>query len=202
MGQIKVSRCPIEGLYIIEPTLHRDARGYFMETYNQKDMQESGLYMNFVQDNQSMSEKGVLRGMHYQKNHPQGKLIRIIRGSVYDVAVDIRRESKTFAQWYGVELTEENKKEFYIPEGFAHGFLVLSDMAEICYKVTDFHYPDDECGLLWDDPEIGIQWPQLAESCSETENGIKKYRMRDGTELKLSDRDQKWLTLKDIINNN
>ena len=133
MGQIKVSRCPIEGLYIIEPTLHRDARGYFMETYNQKDMQESGLYMNFVQDNQSMSEKGVLRGMHYQKNHPQGKLIRVIRGSVYDVAVDIRRESKTFAQWYGVELTEENKKEFYIPEGFAHGFLVLSDMAEICY---------------------------------------------------------------------
>ena len=161
MGQIKVTKAPIEGLYVIEPSVHGDARGYFMETYNQKDMHEAGLDMVFVQDNQSMSTKGVLRGLHFQKQYPQGKLVRVIKGSVYDVAVDLREGSPTYGQYYGVELTEENKKQFYISEGFAHGFLVLSDVAEFCYKVTDFWHPGDESGLAWNDPEINIQWPQL-----------------------------------------
>ena len=137
MGQIKVTKAPIEGLYVIEPTVHGDSRGYFVETYNQKDMHEAGLDMVFVQDNQSMSTKGVLRGLHFQKQHPQGKLVRVIRGRVFDVAVDLRSDSGTYGKWYGVELTEENKKQFYISEGFAHGFLVLSDVAEFCYKCTD-----------------------------------------------------------------
>ena len=143
MGQIKVTKCPIEGLYIIEPAVHGDNRGYFMETYNQKDMEEAGLTMNFVQDNQSCSTKGVLRGLHYQKQFPQGKLVRVIRGKVFDVAVDLRTHSETYGKWYGVELSEENKKQFYIPEGFAHGFLVLSDVADFCYKCTDFYHPGD-----------------------------------------------------------
>jgi len=161
MGQIKVTKCPIEGLYIIEPTVHGDNRGYFMETYNQRDMQENGLNMVFVQDNQSMSVKGVLRGLHFQKEYPQGKLVRVIKGSVFDVAVDLRAGSETYGKWFGVELTEENKKQFYISEGFAHGFLVLSDTAEFCYKVTDFYHPGDEGGLAWNDPAIGIEWPRL-----------------------------------------
>ena len=161
MGQIKVTKAPIEGLYIIEPAVHGDSRGYFMETYNQKDMEENGLNMVFVQDNQSMSTKGVLRGLHFQKEFPQGKLVRVIKGAVYDVAVDLRSGSETYGKWYGVELTEENKKQFYISEGFAHGFLVLSDTAEFCYKVTDFYHPGDEGGLAWNDPEIGIEWPKV-----------------------------------------
>ena len=159
MGQIKVTRLDIEGLCIIEPTLHGDSRGYFMETYNQQDMAANGLDMVFVQDNQSMSRKGVLRGLHFQKQFPQGKLVRVIRGSVFDVAVDLRRNSPTFGKWHGVELTAENKKQFYIPPGFAHGFLVLSDEAEFCYKTTDFYHPDDEGGLMWNDPEVGVEWP-------------------------------------------
>ena len=161
MGQIKVTKCPIEGLYVIEPTVHGDKRGYFMETYNLNDMKEAGLDMNFVQDNQSSSVKGVLRGLHFQKQYPQGKLVRAIRGTVFDVAVDLRSESSTYGQWYGIELSEENHKMFYISEGFAHGFLVLSDLAEFCYKVTDFWHPGDEGGLAWNDPAIGIQWPHL-----------------------------------------
>lgn len=159
MGQIKVTRLDIEGLCIIEPTVHGDHRGYFMETYNQQDMQAEGLDMVFVQDNQSMSRKGVLRGLHFQKQFPQGKLVRVIRGSVFDVAVDLRRNSATFGKWYGVELTAENKKQFYLPPGFAHGFVVLSDEAEFCYKTTDFYHPDDEGGLMWNDPDINVQWP-------------------------------------------
>ena len=139
MGQIKVAKAPIDGLFVIEPTVHGDRRGYFMETYNLSDMQEAGLDMVFVQDNQSMSKKGVLRGLHFQKQYPQGKLVRVIKGSVFDVAVDLRRNSKTYGKWYGAVLSEENKKQFYISEGFAHGFLVLSDEAEFCYKVTDFY---------------------------------------------------------------
>lgn len=127
MGQIKVTKAPIDGLYIIEPAVHGDSRGYFMETYNKRDMEEAGLNLNFVQDNQSMSTKGVLRGLHYQINYPQGKLVRVIKGKVFDVAVDLRKGSKTYGKWFGVELSEENKKQFYISEGFAHGFLVLSD---------------------------------------------------------------------------
>lgn len=198
MGQIKVSKCPIAGLYIIEPAVHGDSRGYFMETYNQNDMHEAGLDMVFVQDNQSMSTKGVLRGLHFQKQYPQGKLVRVIKGRVFDVAVDLRSDSETYGKWYGVELTEENKKQFYIPEGFAHGFLVLSETAEFCYKVTDFYRPGDEGGLAWNDPEIGIDWPELTGTYNGTASA-KGYAMTDGTPLNLNERDQKWLGLKDTL---
>lgn len=198
MGQIKVTKCPIDGLYIIEPTVHGDDRGYFMETYNQKDFQEAGLNMVFVQDNQSMSTKGVLRGLHFQKQYPQGKLVRVIKGYVFDVAVDLRSNSETYSKWFGVELTAENKKQFYIPEGFAHGFLVLSDVAEFCYKCTDFYHPNDEGGLAWNDPEIGIEWPQLIGEYNGTPSAMG-YQLIDGTALNLSDKDQKWLSLKDTF---
>ena len=196
MGQIKVTKATIEGLYIIEPTVHGDARGYFVETYNQRDMHEAGLDMVFVQDNQSMSVKGVLRGLHFQKEFPQGKLVRVIKGRVFDVAVDLRSGSKTFGQWFGVELSEENKKQFYISEGFAHGFLVLSETAEFCYKVTDFYHPGDEGGLAWNDPEIGIEWPEVQGAYPGSADA-SGYAMEDGTKLNLSDKDQKWATLKD-----
>lgn len=170
MGKINVTTCPIEGLYVIEPSVYGDERGYFMETYNQKDMEDFGLNMKFVQDNQSMSVKGVLRGLHYQKEHPQGKLVRVIKGTVFDVAVDLRKESKTFGKWYGLELSAENKKQFYISEGFAHGFLVLSDTAEFCYKCTDFYHPGDEGGVAWNDPEIGIEWPGVTQYDKDIRN--------------------------------
>ena len=195
MGQITVTKCPIEGLYIIEPKVHGDSRGYFMETYNQKDMQEAGLDMVFVQDNQSMSVKGVLRGLHYQIHYPQGKLVRVIKGRVFDVAVDLRPGSETYGKWYGVELTEENKKQFYISEGFAHGFLVLSDTAEFCYKVTDFYHPNDEGGLAWNDPAIGIAWPELVGTYQGSARA-EGYTLADGTPLNLSEKDQKWDGLK------
>ena len=179
MGQIKVAKLPIEGLYLIEPAVHGDERGYFMETYNQNDFTEEGLDYTFVQDNQSMSVKGVLRGLHFQKEYPQSKLVRVIKGKVFDVAVDIRKGSKTYGQWYGVELSDENKKQFLISEGFAHGFVVLSDTAEFCYKVTDFYHPGDEGGIAWDDPDIGIDWP-----------------LKDN--LILSDKDKKWPGLKSL----
>lgn len=191
MGQIKITPCHIEGLYIIEPAVHGDDRGYFMETYNQRDMAETGLNMEFVQDNQSMSTKGVLRGLHYQKKHPQGKLVRVIRGRVFDVAVDLRRGSETYGQWFGVELSEENKKQFYIPEGFAHGFLVLSDTAEFCYKCTDFYYPGDEGGLAWNDPKIGIEWPEVVGEYTGSASA-EGYTLTDGTILLLSQKDQRW----------
>ena len=161
MGQITVEKNVggIEGLCFIQPALHGDSRGYFTETYNKKDMAEAGIFDEFVQDNQSKSARGVLRGLHFQKKYPQGKLVRVIRGEVFDVAVDLRKGSPTFSKWYGIILSEENKKQFYIPRGFAHGFLVLTDTAEFCYKVTDFWHPDDEGGLLWNDPDIGIEWP-------------------------------------------
>ena len=200
MGQIKVTKCPIEGLCVIEPAVHGDARGYFMETYNQKDMEAEGLNMVFVQDNQSSSTKGVLRGLHFQKQYPQGKLVRVVKGSVFDVAVDLRANSETYGKWFGVELTEENKKQFYIPEGFAHGFVVLSDVAEFCYKCTDFYHPGDEGGLAWNDPEIGIDWASLG--IKGEYNGTASaegYTMADGTPLNLSDKDQKWLGLKDTF---
>ncbi len=195
MGQINVIKAPIEGLYEIQPMVHGDNRGYFMETYNLRDMQEAGLNMAFVQDNQSMSVKGVLRGLHFQKEHPQGKLVRVIRGTVFDVAVDLRAGSKTFGQWHGVILSEENKKQFYISEGFAHGFLVLSETAEFCYKCTDFYHPGDEGGLAWNDPEIGIVWPQVSGAYGGSANA-DGYCLADGTKLTLSDKDQKWDRLK------
>jgi len=198
MGQIKVTKCPIEGLYVIEPTVHGDTRGYFMETYSQRDMAEAGLNMVFVQDNQSMSVKGVLRGLHFQKQYPQGKLVRVIQGRVFDVAVDLRAGSETFGKWYGVELTAENKKQFYISEGFAHGFLVLSDTAEFCYKCTDFYHPGDEGGLAWNDPAIGIEWPELTGAYPGSASG-EGYTLSDGTPLNLSEKDQKWLVLNETF---
>jgi len=198
MGRIKVTKCPIEGLYIIEPAVLGDARGYFMDTYNQNDLRENGLNMIFVQDNQSMSVKGVLRGLHYQKQYPQGKLVRAIKGSVFDVAVDLRAESITYGQWYGVELTDENKKQFYVSEGFAHGFLVLSETAEFCYKVTDFYHPGDEGGLAWNDQEIGIEWPQLVGNYNGNASA-EGYALQDGSNLNLSEKDQKWGGLSDTF---
>ena len=181
MAQIKVTKCDIEGLYEIEPTVHGDARGYFVETYNKRDFEEFGLNMDFVQDNQSMSTKGVLRGLHFQKEFPQGKLVRVISGEVYDVAVDLRADSPTYGKYHGVILSAEKKNMFYISEGFAHGFLVLSDTAEFCYKVTDFYHPGDEGGLIYNDPDIGIDWPEV------------------GVPLNLSEKDTKWLGLKDTF---
>ena len=180
MGKIKVTSCGMEGLYVIEPTVFYDERGYFVETYNQKDFEEAGLTMVFVQDNQSMSVKGVLRGLHYQKQYPQGKLVRVVKGTVFDVAVDLRAGSATYGKWYGVELSAENKRQFYSPEGFAHGFLVLSEEAEFAYKCTDFYHPGDEGGLIWNDPAIGVKWP-----------------IEDGQQLIISEKDQKWGRLKE-----
>lgn len=182
MGKIKVTPCDIKGLYVIEPTVFPDSRGYFMETYNQNDFKEAGLNMVFVQDNQSMSVKGVLRGLHFQKQYPQGKLVRAVRGTVFDVAVDLRADSETYGKWFGVVLSAENKKQFYISEGFAHGFLVLSDEAEFAYKCTDFYHPGDEGGILWSDPEIGIDWP-----------------IEEGMELTISEKDQKWSGIRDTF---
>ena len=182
MGKIKVTTCDIKGLCVIEPTVFKDERGYFMETYNQNDFKEAGLDMVFVQDNQSMSVRGVLRGLHYQKQFPQGKLVRVVRGEVFGVAVDLRADSETYGKWFGVTLSAENKKQFYIPEGFAHGFLVLSDEAEFVYKCTDFYHPGDEGGMAWNDPDIGIDWP-----------------LQEGVELIISEKDQKWGGFKDTF---
>lgn len=161
MGKIKVTKdCNgIKGLMVIEPTVFGDDRGYFMETYNYNDFAEAGIDCHFVQDNQSASKKGVLRGLHFQIHYSQDKLVRAIVGEVFDVAVDLRDGSETFGKWYGVRLSAENKKQFFVPKGFAHGFIVLSDYAEFCYKVTDFYHPNDEGGLMWNDPDIGVEWP-------------------------------------------
>ena len=193
MGQIKVTKCQIDGLYVIEPTIHPDSRGYFMETYNQNDMKENGIEAVFVQDNQSMSVKGVLRGLHFQKEYPQGKLVRVISGEVFDVAVDIRQGSETYGKWFGVILSAENKKQFFISPGFAHGFLVLSDKAEFCYKCTDFYHPGDEGGIAWNDPQIGIKWPEITGTYKGSANA-DGYCLGN-TSLIISDKDQKWPNL-------
>ena len=190
MGQITVEKNVggIAGLCVITPTVHGDQRGYFMETYSQRDMAEAGLNILFVQDNQSMSTKGVLRGLHYQINYPQTKLVRVIRGAVFDVAVDLRPGSETYGKWYAIELTAENKKQFLIPKGFAHGFLVLSDEAEFCYKCDDFYHPNDEGGIAWNDPTIGVRWPGV-EGAYQGTASAEGYVL-DGTPLKLSQKDQ------------
>ena len=160
MGKFKFEKCQdIDGLYLIEPTVFGDSRGYFMETYNYEEFKEAGLDMEFVQDNQSSSTKGVLRGLQYQKYLSLGKLVSLLSGEVYDVAVDIRKGSKTYGKWFGVTLSAEKKNMFYIPEGFAHGFYVLSDTAEFAYKCTDFYDPSSEAGIMWNDPTIGVKWP-------------------------------------------
>lgn len=199
MGQITVEKNidGIEGLCVVTPTVHGDSRGYFMETYNQRDMAEAGFDVEFVQDNQSMSTKGVLRGLHFQKNYPQAKLVRVIKGSVFDVAVDLRSGSKTYGKWHGEVLSADNNKQFFIPRGFAHGFLVLSDVAEFCYKCDDFYHPNDEGGMAWNDPEIGIAWPMLEGEYKGTASA-EGYSV-DGTPLNLSDKDQKWLGIKDTF---
>ena len=199
MGQIKVEKNVggIEGLCIITPAVHGDNRGYFMETYSQRDMEEEGLFYNFVQDNQSSSVKGVLRGLHFQKQFPQTKLVRVIKGSVFDVAVDLRSGSATYGKHYGIELTEENKKQFLIPRGFAHGFLVLSDKAEFCYKCDDFYHANDEGGMAWNDPEIGITWPLLTGEYKGSASA--EGYLVDGVPLNLSEKDQKWVGVKDTF---
>ncbi len=174
MGNFIYQNCEIEGLYIVQPKIYGDERGYFMETYHYEDFKDAGLPMVFVQDNQSLSSKGVLRGLHFQKQHPQGKLVRVLKGSVYDVAVDLRKNSPTYGKYHGEILTEDNRKMFYVPEGFAHGFLVLSDTAVFSYKCTDFYHPEDEGGIMWNDPDIGIEWP-----------------LKDDMELLISDKDKK-----------
>jgi dTDP-4-dehydrorhamnose 3,5-epimerase len=200
MGQITVEKNVngIAGLCVITPAVHGDSRGYFMETYSQRDMEEAGIHITFVQDNQSMSTKGVLRGLHFQKEYAQTKLVRVIKGAVFDVAVDLRAGSETYGKWYGIELTEENKKQFLIPKGFAHGFLVLSDTAEFCYKCDDFYHPGDEGGLAWNDPQIGIQWPQVTGKYLGTASA-EGYALADGTSLNLSEKDQKWLGLSETF---
>lgn len=181
MGQITVTTCDIEGLKVIEPKVFGDDRGYFFESYNYNDYAAAGITEQFVQDNQSASKRGVLRGLHFQKEFPQDKLVRVIRGEVFDVAVDLRKDSKTYGKWFGVVLSEENKKQFFVPKNFAHGFLVLSDYAEFAYKCTDFYHPNDEGGLIWNDPDIGIEWP-----------------LQEGVELIMSDKDQKWPGIKEF----
>ena len=196
MGQIIVDYDVdgIKGLCVITPAVHGDSRGFFMETYNANDMKEAGLDIVFVQDNQSCSVKGVLRGLHFQKQYPQTKLVRVIRGAVFDVAVDLRANSPTYGRYHGELLTEENKKQFLIPRGFAHGFLVLSDVAEFCYKCDDFYHPNDEGGLAWNDPEIGIQWPHLEGKYAGT-SSAEGYTV-DGVPLNLSTKDQQWSGIK------
>ena len=182
MGKFEKQETGIEGLYVIKPTVFEDSRGFFMETYQKQDFVAIGITQEFVQDNQSKSSKGVLRGLHFQKEYAQSKLVRVIKGAVYDVAVDLRKDSKTYGKYYGVTLTEENKLQFFIPKGFAHGFLVLSEEAEFTYKCDDYYHPGDEGGLLWNDPTIGIQWP--LDQIGGVENIIQ------------SDKDKKWPTLK------
>lgn len=177
-GKITVETCNIEGLKVITPSVFGDERGYFMETYQKQDFEQAGINVEFVQDNQSSSRKGVLRGLHFQINYPQDKLVRVVSGEVYDVAVDLRKDSPTYGQWFGVVLSAENKKQFFIPKNFAHGFIVLSDTAEFTYKCSDFYHPNDEGGLFWDDPEIGVDWPMP--------EGMTKE------DLIISDKDHKW----------
>ncbi len=179
MGNFTFEKTSIEGVVIITPKVYGDHRGYFMETYKQSDFEEAGIDSVFIQDNQSKSKKGVLRGLHFQKTHPQAKLVRVIKGEVYDVAVDLRKDSSTFGQYVGVILSEENKKQFYVPRGFAHGFLVLSDEAEFVYKCDDLYHPEDEGGLIYNDKDVNIQWP-----CTE--------------DVLLSEKDKNFPTLKDL----
>ena len=184
MGKFKRIDTSIDGVCIIEPTVFGDERGYFMETYEKSDFDEIGITGEFVQDNQSRSKKGVLRGLHFQREHSQAKVVRCIRGEVFDVAVDLRPGSKTYGKWEGVKLSEENKRMFYIPRGFAHGFLVLSDVAEFCYKVDNIYDHEAEGGLKWDDEEVGIIWPEV--------DGMSKE------DYLTSDKDGKWPSLKEL----
>ena len=163
MGKFNFIKTEIEGVYIIEPTAYGDNRGYFMETYNEADFKAAGLDYTFVQDNQSSSRKGVLRGLHFQKAHPQAKLVRVLKGEVFDVAVDLRKNSKTYGKWVGVLLSDENRRQFMVPRGFAHGFAVVSETAEFAYKCDEFYHPEDEGGVMWNDPDVGVEWPDVGD---------------------------------------
>ena len=163
MGKFIFTETKIKDVFVIQPTVYGDNRGYFMETYNEEEFKAAGLNYRFVQDNQSSSKKGVLRGLHFQKTYPQAKLVQVLKGEVFDVAVDLRKGSDTYGQWVGVLLSEDNKKQFMIPRGFAHGFLVVSDYAEFAYKCDDFYHPEDEGGIMYDDPFVGIEWPEVGE---------------------------------------
>jgi len=180
MGKFKFIKTKIDDVFIVEPAVFGDDRGYFMETYNEIDFKNEGYDLTFVQDNQSKSSKGVLRGLHYQKEYPQGKLVRVIKGEVFDVGVDLRKTSKTYGKWVAAILSSENKKQLFIPKGFAHGFLVLSEEAEFVYKCTEFYNPEDEGGIIWNDPDINIDWP-----------------LDEIDDVNLSDKDKMWKTLKE-----
>jgi dTDP-4-dehydrorhamnose 3,5-epimerase len=182
MGGFKFFETDIDGIYIIKPIVYADNRGFFMEIHKGMDFENNGINQRFVQDNISISKKGVLRGLHFQRKNPQGKLIKVIQGEIFDAAVDIRIESKTFGKWIGFTLNESENRELFIPEGFAHGFLVLSDTAKVLYKCTDYYNPSEESGLIWNDPEIGIEWP-----------------LGRIEEVILSDKDKKWLRLRDYF---
>ena len=171
-GNFTFTKTSIEGVTIVDVKAYGDSRGYFMETYKKPDFVAGGIDVDFVQDNQSSSTKGVLRGLHFQINHPQSKLVRVVSGEVFDVAVDLREGSPTYGKWEGVILSAENKRQFFIPRGFAHGFLVLSDTAEFCYKCDDVYHPNDEGGLMWNDPAIGIEWPALQGDAAFDESKI------------------------------
>lgn len=183
MGKIKVTDdCNgIKGLKVIEPDVFGDERGYFMETYHYRDFEEAGIDVVFVQDNQSASKRGVLRGLHFQLQYPQDKLVRVVHGEVFDVVVDLRKDSQTYGKWFGVILSAENKKQFFVPKNFAHGFVVLSDYAEFAYKCSDYYHPGDEGGIIWNDPDIGIEWP-----------------ITEGMELIFSEKDRNWKGIKDL----
>ena len=180
MGKFEFIETGIEGMFIVEPTVFEDNRGFFMETFNERDFKDAGYDLKFVQDNQSKSTRGVLRGLHFQIKYPQGKLVRVTKGKVFDVGVDLRSDSDTYGKWFGAVLSDENKRQLYIPPKFAHGFVVLSDEAEFLYKCTEFYHGEDESGIMWDDEDIGIEWPL---------EGIE--------EIILSDKDKEWKTLKE-----
>lgn len=181
MDRFNIIETDFEGVYIIEPTVHNDNRGYFVKTYDEEEFKEKGLNLNFVQDDQSCSSKGVLRGLHFQKEHPQGKLVRVVRGKVFDVGVDLRKNSKTYGKWIGMILSDENKRQLFLPKGFAHGLLALEDNSIFLYKVDEFYYPDDEGGLKYDDEDIGIEWPL---------GDIKK--------VIITDKDKSWESFKEL----
>ncbi|MBP5160284.1 MAG: dTDP-4-dehydrorhamnose 3,5-epimerase [Lachnospiraceae bacterium] len=181
MGEFKVTKTDIEGVVVLEPKVFGDERGFFFENYNKRDLKACGIDVEFVQDNQAQSTKGVLRGLHFQKKHPQGKLVSVILGSVYDVAVDLRNGSKTYGKYFATVLSGENKKSVYVPEGFAHGYLVLSESARFSYKCTDYYHPEDEGGIRYDDPDVGVDWPELS-----------------GTKLLINSRDLGFPYLKDL----
>lgn len=188
-GNFTFTKTSIEGVIIVDVKTYGDERGYFMETYKKPDFVAGGIDCDFVQDNQSSSTKGVLRGLHYQINHPQAKLVRVTQGEVFDVAVDLRKDSPTYGKWEGVILSAENKRQFFIPRGFAHGFLVLSDTAEFCYKCDDVYHPNDEGGLVWNDPTVGIEWPALQGALFFCEQNIV-----------LSDKDKIHSTFEGFLN--